>query len=146
MKAVRAALWPMLEKVRKAVSPEMEHALRTELAPLKPSVVAFTLQGWRPLAIRLAETKTARERTDLINSHAATKPHWAHYAQAAWIVRALALAEYLERADLIIQPKQWAGHAALNVIDEFEGDISWLWPFDSESPWSDECDWDQEEA
>lgn len=145
MKTVRAALWPMLEKARKAVTPEMEDALRTELAPLKPSIVAFTLQSWRPLAIKLAETKNARELKVLIDSHAATKPHWALYAQAAWIARTLALAEYLERSDLAMQPRKWAAGAALRLLDEFEGDIAWLWPFESESPWPGEDDWDEDE-
>jgi hypothetical protein len=135
----------MLEKARKAVTPEMEDALRTELAPLKPSIVAFTLQSWRPLAIKLAETKNARELKVLIDSHAATKPHWALYAQAAWIARALALAEYLERSDLAMQPRQWAGGVALRLLDEFEGDTAWLWPFESESPWPSEDDWDEDE-
>ena len=142
MKTVRTALWPMLEKARKAVTPDMEHALRTELAPLKPSIVAFTLQSWRPLAIELAETKNARERKILIDSQAATKPHWALYAQAAWIARTLALAEHLERSDLAVQPRKWAGGVALRLLYEFEGDIAWLWPFESESPWPCEADYD----
>lgn len=141
MKTVRAALWPMPEKARRAVTPEMEHTLRTEFAPLKPSIVAYTLQAWRPLAVELAEAKGTRERRDLIDRHAATKPQWALYAQAAWLARALALAEHMERTDLAIQPKKWAGHAALNLLDEFEADLAWLWPFESESPWPDDDDW-----
>lgn len=146
MKTVRAALWPKLEKARKAVNPEMERALRGELAPLQPSTVAFTLQGWRRLAIELAETNNAQELKALVDSHAGTKPHWALYAQAAWITRTLALAEYLERSDLAMQPRKWAAGAALRLLDEFEGDTAWLWPFESESPWPGENDWDEEEA
>lgn len=145
MNAVRAALWPLLEKARKAVTPEMQHALRNELASLKPSIVALTLQAWRPLAVELAETKNARDQTALIDRHAPTKPHWALYAQAAWIARTLALAEYLERSDLAIQPRKWAAGAALRLLDEFEGDTAWLWPFESEPPWPGEDDWDEDE-
>lgn len=145
MKTVRVALWPMLEKARKAVTPEIEQALRNELAPLQPSIVAFTLQAWRPLAIELAATKNARELKVLIDSHAATKPHWALYAQAAWIARTLALAEDLERSDLAMQPRKWAAGAALRLVNEFEGDIAWIWPFESESPWPDEADWAEDQ-
>lgn len=146
MRTVRTALWPMLEKARKAVTPEMESALRAELAPLEPPLVAYTLQAWRPLAVRLTETQKARDRKELIERHAATRPHWALYAQAAWIARTLALVEHLEGADLVVQPKKWAGSAALNCIDEFEGNTTWLWPFKSESPWPGKDDWDEREA
>ncbi len=122
------------------MTPDLEAQLAAELAPQEKRRVAHTLQLWRPLAMELMRTTSARERQQLIERYAAGRPHWAFYAVAAWITRTLALAEHLERADLAIQPKKWAAMAALNCVDDFEADDAWLWPFETESPWPEQDD------
>ncbi len=97
------------------------------------------LRVWRPVAIDLAQAKTARERRVLLDQFASNAPDFAHYAAAAWIARTLALTEYLEGFEPDI-PRQWAGAHAFSLMNDFEGDETWLWPFDSESPWPDEGD------
>jgi len=54
-------------------------------------------------------------------------------------VRTLAHMEYLEGFDPDL-PKRWAGEQALRLVDDFESDETWLWPFESTSPWPDEDD------
>lgn len=145
MRTVRAALWPMLERARNSVTPELEVRLHAELKQLSPHMVAHALQLWRPVAMELARASKARERQALIDRYASDKAHWALYAQAAWIARTIALAEYLESADLAILPKKWAGQQALSMVDDFEADESWLWPFESEPPWPDEDEDDDDD-
>lgn len=146
MRNVRSALWPILERCRADVPPDMQSLLFDQLGSIGKSRTTEILHAYRPFALELAGTKAARERQKLVNELALERPYLVFYAAAAWTARTLALAEYLERADLAIHPKKWAGEQALSMMNEFEDDETWLWPFDSESPWPDDDDDEDELA
>lgn len=138
MKAVFAALLPQLETVRHEVTSDMQDQLRRELAPLGELRTTILLQNWRAFALDLVKDGTARQRKKKVEQLPPEKRHLAHYAAAAWLARALVLAQHMEQADLPMMPKKWAGNAMLGVVGDFESDEDWLWPFDSPSPWPDE--------
>lgn len=143
MKTVRSALLHIVERSRSEIPPEMETLLFGQLGLLGKEKVVSLLQIWRPIALQLARTKSARERRNLIQQWAAEKPYWPLYATAAWTTRTVALAEYLERADLSALPKVWAEEQALLLMEDFEDNETWLWPFDSEPPWEEDDDNDE---
>jgi hypothetical protein len=138
MKNVRSALWLILERCQADIPPEMEDLLSNQFGVLGKEHALGILHAFRPFALQLAKSTAKRERQKLVEEFASDNPQWLLYAAAAWTARALALAEYLERADLAIMPKKWAGEQALSMIDDFEADESWLWPFDSEPPWPED--------
>lgn len=142
MQNVRSALWPILERCRADVPPDIEARLFDQLGSIGKARTTEILHAYRPIALELAGTKAARERQKLVNELALERPYLVFYAAAAWTARTLALAESLERADLAILPKKWAGEQALSMINDFEDDETWLWPFESESPWPDDDDED----
>ncbi|CAH0498165.1 hypothetical protein [Novosphingobium sp. CECT 9465] len=140
MKTVRAALWPVLERAKAEISPDMMPMLFGQLASLGKDKTMAMLELWRPLGLHLARTSSARERKKFIEQIGAEQPYWPLYATVAWTARTLALTEYLERADLAAQPKKWAGDQALLLMDDFYEDDAWLWPFDGEVPWEETDD------
>lgn len=143
MKNVRSALWPILERCQAEIPPDMESVLSHQFSVLGKEGVLGILHAFRPFALQLARVKAKRDRQKLIDEVAPDNPQWLLYAAVAWTARTLALAEYLERADLAIMPKKWAGEQALSMLDDFEGDETWLWPFESEPPWPDDDDEDE---
>ena len=138
MKNVRSALWPILERCRADVPPDTQFLLFDQLGSIGKTRTTEILHAYRPIALELAGTKAARERQKLVSELALERPYLVFYAAAAWTARTLALAEYVERTDLAILPKKWPGEQALSMMNEFEDDETWLWPFDSEPPWPDD--------
>lgn len=116
----------------------MQSALFERFRFLGKDEVVKALHDLRSDALELAGAKSARDRQKVIARFEQAKPYLLFYAAAAWTARTLALAENLERADLAVLPKKWAGEQALMLMDEFEGDDEWLWPFDSDPPWQDD--------
>jgi hypothetical protein len=117
------------------MSAEEQQLLYAELAPLNRIQTAVLLQAWRPIGIAIARAKTATARKAILKEFAGRKRLLALYSAAAWTVRTIALAEYMERSELVAMPRKWAADTALNLLDEFEGDENWLWPFESDPPW-----------
>ncbi|MDH4745888.1 hypothetical protein OMP43_17825 [Sphingomonas sp. CBMAI 2297] len=142
MKAVRAALGPLLERAQGMVPPQMQQQLRAELGPMGSAKVTLYLHQMRPAALELARVGPAREWKKLLDEHASEARHLVLYAATAWIARAVVMAEYLERADLANLPKKWAAEQTLRMVENVEGDEGWLWPFNSDSPWPE---WEDEE-
>jgi hypothetical protein len=122
MKNVRSSLWPILERCRTDVPPDTPSLLFDQLGSIGKTRTTEILHAYRPIALELAGTKAARERQKLVSELALERPYLVFYAAAAWTARTLALAEYIERADLAILPKKWAGEQALSMMKEFEDD------------------------
>lgn len=135
MQNVRTAVWPILNSLRVMMSAEEQATLHAELGQLKKLQAAALLHAWRPIGIDIARAKTATARKAILQDFTGRKRMWALYSAAAWAVRTIALAEYMERSDLAAMPKKWAADAALELLDEYEADESWLWPFESDPPW-----------
>lgn len=140
MKNVRFALWRIFEQSKAEITPEIETLLFGQLGVLGKQKTIAVLHIWRPIALELAQIKSTRDRHRLVHEYAAEKPYWLLYATVAWAARTLALAEYLDRADSAAQYKAHAGVQALMLMDKFEDDETWLWPFESEPPWRDDFD------
>jgi hypothetical protein len=138
MKTVRSALWNLLEELRGAISAEQISNLQDDLQKLDKTQLITRLDIMREVGIELAQTHGKQKRQKLIRELPPVHQGWALYAAAAWTVRALALAEYLERADLALMPRKWAADAALSLVADFEKDQTWLWPFDGEPPWAED--------
>lgn len=142
MKPIHLALRAQFDAVEREVTLDMQNLLRAELAGLGELKTMLLLQHWRVFAFDTLKKDTARQRRTKIERLPADMWHWAHYAAAAWLARALVLTEHIEQADLQMTPKKWAGPAMFSLVDGYESDDFWLWPFESPSPWPEDVDED----
>ena len=134
----RRPLWKLLERQRRLLSIEDQLALSNRLSILNPTIVEMKLRAYRALAIELTKVTTTSARKSIIAEYKA-EPIFAMYAAAAWVCRAFILAETFNQYDEKL-PEKWAADTFLKIIDSFENQDIWLWPYEGERPWPDDDD------
>ncbi len=68
MKNIRSPLWPIFDRSKAEIAPETEALLFGQLGVLGKNKTIAILHIWRPIALELAQMKSARERQRLIQN------------------------------------------------------------------------------
>ena len=139
--------WTTRKELLKLFERERARLSASDLAQLHRSLrlagrveTEAALRDLRMLAVERMQMTPAAARRHLETMAPEQRPV-VLYATAAWAAKALSLFEFLEKSDLDERyPAKWAAEKGLRILDEYEAETVWLWPFEEPGPFEAEED------
>lgn len=143
--------WNSRKQLRKVFDKELSTFTRQEVltlaerlqksGPAGAKAYLHAVRGGAIALLQLGSRTRARDLKQFGEDHRLLM----RWAVVAWAARALIWIETLERAHAELDGPGWSGETALHLVDAFEGEEFWLWPFPYEGPFPGDDDEEDEE-